>query len=157
MKAYHSLGRSVARTALHWAHAALAAHLLVKHGYAASPLAGPSMLPTLAVRGDWVVLAKRHARGRGVRVGDVVSLAHPRRAGARTLKRVLALPGDYVLVGTPAGGAAATSAGAAATGAAATASTSTSSSSSSSSSLLPDGEQLMIQVRDAFFPTLFFL
>ena len=60
---------------------------------------GPSMLPTISVKGDMVLISHYYRRGRGVRVGDVVSFRHPMEPEAAALKRVTGLPGDLVLTG----------------------------------------------------------
>jgi signal peptidase I len=62
---------------------------------------GPSMLPTLAVRGDFVWVSTRHRRGRGIVAGDVVSLRHPWFPEEMASKRVLGMPGDFVCRDTP--------------------------------------------------------
>ena len=57
------------------------------------------MLPTLTVEGDEVMISKYYRRGRGIKVGDVVSFSHPMEPGFGALKRVVALPGDFVMTG----------------------------------------------------------
>ncbi|OKP10732.1 Mitochondrial inner membrane protease subunit 1 [Penicillium subrubescens] len=57
---------------------------------------GPSMYPTFNPRGDWLLIARRHANGKGIQVGDVVRFNHPNMLGAHAAKRVLGLPGDFV-------------------------------------------------------------
>ena len=59
------------------------------------------MLPTLAVRRDWVYISKFYRRGMGIRVGDVVSFKHPMFPSTGALKRVVGMPGDFVLRDTP--------------------------------------------------------
>lgn len=59
------------------------------------------MLPTLAVDHDWVYISKLYRRGRGIRVGDVVSFKHPTFPSMGALKRVVGMPGDFVLRDTP--------------------------------------------------------
>ena len=59
------------------------------------------MLPTLNVIGDWVYISKLYRRGKGIQVGDVVSFKHPLVPGMRASKRVLGMPGDFVLRNTP--------------------------------------------------------
>lgn len=59
------------------------------------------MLPTIAVRGDWVWIDKAYRRGRGITVGDVVSMKHPLMPEEGAIKRVLGMPGDLVLRDTP--------------------------------------------------------
>lgn len=63
------------------------------------------MMPTLSVRGDSVLVAKRYRRGRGVRVGDVVQIKHPvpEYRGHGAVKRIVGMEGDFVLRGIPPG------------------------------------------------------
>lgn len=98
------------------------AHLISENVYAIHPTQGPSMLPTLSVIGDSVLISKRYRRGRGVKVGDVVEIRHPvpeyPRHGA--VKRVIGLGGDFVVRSSPPGWP---------------------------TSILKEGEERMIQVR----------
>ena len=59
--------------------------------------AGPSMLPTLSVRGDLVYCSRYYRRGRGIKVGDVIEIRHPMMPEAGAIKRVVGMPGDFVL------------------------------------------------------------
>lgn len=81
------------------------AHLITEYVYNIHPTQGPSMLPTLSVTGDNVLISKRYRRGRGIKVGDVVEIRHPvpeyPRHGA--VKRVIGLGGDFVLRSSPPG------------------------------------------------------
>lgn len=89
-------------TVVFWSvNAFLAAHLIFEYVFTFRPTTGPSMLPTINVDGDWVFIAKYYRRGRGVQIGDVVSYEHPMRRGYRAMKRVVAMPGDFVLRDTP--------------------------------------------------------
>lgn len=65
-------------------------------------VAGPSMLPTLPIRGDLILLSYLHPHWLPIRVGDLVSFKNPMN-GSRSVKRVLGLPGDLVLRDTPPG------------------------------------------------------
>lgn len=62
---------------------------------------GPSMLPTLGPRGDWVYISKLSRRGKDVRVGDMVAVKHPMFPGTGAIKRVVGQSGDFVLRDTP--------------------------------------------------------
>ena len=62
---------------------------------------GISMLPTLNSFGDAVLISKYYRRGRGVKVGDVISFAHPVIPETRGLKRIVGMEGDFVLRDTP--------------------------------------------------------
>lgn len=76
-------------------------HFIFEHVGQPRATAGPSMLPTIAVRGDWVWISKAYRRGRGIAVGDVVSLKHPLMPEEGAIKRVLGMPGDFVMRDTP--------------------------------------------------------
>lgn len=80
-----------------------AAHLFARYGWATAHGEGPSMLPTFPVSGDQqFVVSRAHRRGRGVAVGDCVVYAIPARAaGEEGVKRVIGMPGDYVLLNSP--------------------------------------------------------
>ena len=85
------------------------AHVGFTHVVSAAPGWGPSMLPTFLVDGQWFVVDRRCRRGRGVAAGDcvlyaipVVSPAAPATGGGTEgVKRVVGLPGDYVLLNSP--------------------------------------------------------
>jgi inner membrane protease subunit 1 len=79
----------------------LLAHVFWQYGYSLAPLQGPSMLPTFEVAGDSVIVSRYYRRGRGVKVGDLVSFDSVVEPGESVLKRVLGLQGDYVLRDTP--------------------------------------------------------
>ena len=59
------------------------------------------MIPTLRVRGDGLWISRRYAYGRGIERGDVISLHSPMMRGVSVVKRVLGMPGDFVLRDTP--------------------------------------------------------
>ncbi|KAK4539174.1 hypothetical protein LTR36_001174 [Oleoguttula mirabilis] len=59
------------------------------------------MLPTIASAGDMLLISKYYRRGRQLGVGDVVSYKHPIRPGEYAVKRILGMPGDFVVVETP--------------------------------------------------------
>lgn len=58
------------------------------------------MLPTFEVMGEWILISKLHRLGRNVQVGDLVVYDIPIN-DTLGVKRVLGLPGDYVMTGTP--------------------------------------------------------
>ncbi|KAI9827799.1 MAG: hypothetical protein M1832_004288 [Thelocarpon impressellum] len=78
-----------------------ACHLFAEYLLSVKGTYGPSMLPTIEVRDDWVFISKLHRRGRGIEVGDVVSIMHPMIPEVGAIKRVLGMPGDFVLRDTP--------------------------------------------------------
>lgn len=59
------------------------------------------MLPTLGATGDCVIISKLSRRGKGVSVGNVVSVKHPMVEGTGAIKRLVGLPGDFVLRDSP--------------------------------------------------------
>ncbi|MCJ1389476.1 hypothetical protein MMC18_002333 [Xylographa bjoerkii] len=78
-------------------------HLVNEYVGQIKQTAGPSMLPTLNVAGDWVYVSRFYRRGRAVKVGDVVTIRHPMFPGTGASKRVLGMSGDFVLRDTPGG------------------------------------------------------
>ncbi|CAF9904208.1 MAG: hypothetical protein HETSPECPRED_003428 [Heterodermia speciosa] len=63
---------------------------------------GPSMLPTISVQSDRILIAKPFRRGRGITTGDIVSIRHPLLPSEGAVKRVVGMGGDFVLRDTPA-------------------------------------------------------
>jgi len=78
-------------------------HLFLEYGWSTAPAAGPSMLPTFDMLGEWLLVSRIHRYGRGVEVGDLVAYNIPINDQVG-VKRILGLPGDYVLLDTPGGG-----------------------------------------------------
>ncbi|KZF26654.1 LexA/Signal peptidase [Xylona heveae TC161] len=76
-------------------------HIINEHVITLAPTIGPSMLPTIEAKGDWVLISRLNRRGRGISVGDVVSADHPAVPGRGAIKRVIGLPGDFVERKTP--------------------------------------------------------
>ncbi|KAF2397896.1 LexA/Signal peptidase, partial [Trichodelitschia bisporula] len=74
-------------------------HLFWTYGFELTQPWGASMLPTLHMSGEWVVVSKYYRRGRGVQVGDMVCSRSPIRPTEGILKRVLGMPGDLVIAG----------------------------------------------------------
>lgn len=64
------------------------------------------MLSTLNAEGDYVWINKLYRRGKGIVVGDLVTVKHPWYPEVRASKRVLGMPGDFVLRNTPGEGSA---------------------------------------------------
>ncbi|KAK8067084.1 hypothetical protein PG997_013831 [Apiospora hydei] len=77
------------------------AHYVFNHQYSFGWGYGPSMLPTFLVDGDIIIFDKHHRRGRDVRVGDCVSYHIPVSPEEDGVKRVIGMPGDYVLMNSP--------------------------------------------------------
>lgn len=75
-------------------------HLIQTHLYEMKATYGPSMLPTVYFEGDWVIINKLYRRGKGVQVGDLVEAKDPLTPEGRVLKRVIGMPGDFVVAHT---------------------------------------------------------
>lgn len=99
--------RPPSRKALLWfigtAEMLCAAHVFSENICTISSAEGPSMTPTLPATGSWLLINCLHRRGRDVRVGDLVAYRIPIFAHSRGVKRVIGMPGDYVLLETPGG------------------------------------------------------
>ncbi|KAK7520534.1 peptidase S24/S26A/S26B/S26C [Phyllosticta citriasiana] len=80
---------------------ALIIHAVWTYGFTIKPTIGASMVPTLPTFGAGVVISKQYRRGRNIEVGDLVSFEHPMKLGEGAIKRVIGLPGDFVLRDTP--------------------------------------------------------
>jgi hypothetical protein len=76
-------------------------HVIWAYGVSIGPGWGPSMMPTFFTMNEWFVTDKRYRRGRGVQVGDCVEYHIPVKPGEEGVKRVLGMPGDYVLLNSP--------------------------------------------------------
>ena len=76
-------------------------HILVSYVLDYGLCDGISMLPTFNSFGDGVLISKYYRRGRGVKVGDVISYTHPIIPEIRGLKRIVGMEGDFVLRDTP--------------------------------------------------------
>ena len=79
----------------------LAYHVWCEYFFTLSLAEGISMSPTMNSTGDWLLLSKRYRRGRDIKVGDMVSYKHPIHQDSYWVKRVVAMPGDFVLRDTP--------------------------------------------------------
>ncbi|KAK5627393.1 hypothetical protein RRF57_003108 [Xylaria bambusicola] len=77
------------------------AHVVWAYGVSIGSGWGPSMLPTFLIMDEWFITDKRYRRGRGIQVGDCVAYSIPVEPGQEGLKRVMGMPGDYVLLNTP--------------------------------------------------------
>lgn len=80
-----------------------AAHLVLTYLLPSwGTVSGPSMLPLFEIWGQGAITSRTHAHGRGIAVGDVIKFKLPMSAdGGEAIKRVVGMPGDYVLVGSP--------------------------------------------------------
>ena len=95
---YHSINSSRDfRIALNIIKLLAAFHLFTDHIGFVTPTEGASMLPTLNVHDDWVYISRLNRRGKNVKVGDLVSIKHPMFPGFTAGKRVIGMPGDFVM------------------------------------------------------------
>jgi inner membrane protease subunit 1 len=76
-------------------------HIWSEYFFSFNEAEGISMAPTIYSSGDWLLLSKKYRRGRGVEVGDIVSYKHPIDVGTFGVKRIVGMPGDFVLRDTP--------------------------------------------------------
>ncbi|KAL0943748.1 mitochondrial inner membrane protease subunit [Colletotrichum truncatum] len=78
-----------------------AAHVFTNYCFNWGPASGASMLPTFDIQGDHIIIDRRYRFGRNIVVGDLVNYRIPIFRHSEGVKRVLGMPGDYVLVGSP--------------------------------------------------------
>ncbi|KAH7033086.1 peptidase S24/S26A/S26B/S26C [Microdochium trichocladiopsis] len=76
-------------------------HLITTYGFTVGPGSGPSMLPTFSTADEWILVNKSYRRGRNVAVGDCVTFVRPVENGGYAVKRIMGMPGDYVLLNSP--------------------------------------------------------
>ena len=55
------------------------------------------MLPTIPSQLTYTIYSRRHKRGKNVKIGDLVIFEHPIFLRGKACKRVIGMPGDYVL------------------------------------------------------------
>lgn len=79
----------------------LGGHIFAEYFFNISLAEGISMTPTMNATGDWLLLSKRYRRGRDIVVGDIISFKHPIDEGVYSVKRVVGMPGDFVLRDSP--------------------------------------------------------
>ena len=72
-------------------------HVFVEYIGWSYPTLGPSMLPTLTAQGDFVWISRYYRRGRRIAVGDIVEFKHPYVPDTGAIKRVVGMPGDFVM------------------------------------------------------------
>jgi inner membrane protease subunit 1 len=75
-------------------------HFITNHFYVLTSPYGASMLPTIYLSHEIVLISRRYSHGHAIRVGDVVCALHPLMPeGSAVIKRVLGMPGDFVCEG----------------------------------------------------------
>jgi mitochondrial inner membrane protease subunit 1 len=55
------------------------------------------MYPTLPSQLTYIIISRRHKHGRNVRIGDLVVFRSPIFPAGQSCKRVIGMPGDYVV------------------------------------------------------------
>ena len=65
--------------------------------YIFADLGGPSMHPTLPAQGSEAIINPRYRYGRNCKVGDLVQYKNPYFANDSALKRIIGMPGDFVV------------------------------------------------------------
>ncbi|KAK2749475.1 hypothetical protein FQN57_006409 [Myotisia sp. PD_48] len=75
--------------------------IFTEHFFDLKSADGPSMYPTIHVRGDSLLISKFYKYGRGVELGDIIIYKKPHDLHTDAAKRVIGLPGDYVLKDPP--------------------------------------------------------
>lgn len=75
--------------------------IINEHVYQFESCDGPSMFPTLHRYGDSLVISKLYRYGRGIGIGDIIVYKQPQFSQMIGAKRVLGMPGDYVLSDVP--------------------------------------------------------
>ncbi|ETN45023.1 signal peptidase I [Cyphellophora europaea CBS 101466] len=58
---------------------------------------GPSMMPTIPASNALTVISRWYSHGRGIKLGDIVQASNPVFKDQMVGKRVVGMPGDYVL------------------------------------------------------------
>lgn len=71
--------------------------LFQMHVYEIAGSSGPSMTPTIPDITNLIGVNKLYKKGRGIQVGDIIQFANPLIPKEFAGKRVIGLPGDYVL------------------------------------------------------------
>ena len=75
----------------------LISHYLLVHGFSS----GPSMVPTLPSSHSISLNSPMYRHGKGIQLGDIVNAKSPLQARSMVGKRIIGLPGDYVLRDEP--------------------------------------------------------
>ncbi|KAA1468643.1 LexA/Signal peptidase [Dentipellis sp. KUC8613] len=92
--------RHTALRALHVVNAVCATHLFVEYVGSVHWVHGPSMVPTMAEKGEMVIENRLSfwLNPNGLQRGDLVTFTSPLTAGRTVCKRILGLPGDIICV-----------------------------------------------------------
>lgn len=83
----------------------LAHHIFLEYFFESHFAWGISMMPTIEAEGELLLISKYYHHGRGIGVGDIISFKSPIKVHEHAVKRVIGMPGDFVLRDTPGVGA----------------------------------------------------
>jgi inner membrane protease subunit 1 len=90
---FGTLRHGVLLIASFWCAGSLVQHYLITYGYSE----GESMVPTISAANSISITSPGYRNGKGVKVGDLVHAKNPLQAHNMVGKRVIGMPGDYVL------------------------------------------------------------
>lgn len=76
-------------------------HVFSTYFYTYGFTVGISMMPSMPSDFRMIIISKYYRRGRELRVGDVVSFKHPLSSDTTAVKRIIGMPGDFVLRDSP--------------------------------------------------------
>lgn len=74
------------------------AELFQHHLYDWVGASGPSMYPTLPSHSTPAIINHRYRYGRGCKIGDIIQFSNPVFTNEMAAKRILGMPGDYVVI-----------------------------------------------------------
>ncbi|TFL06694.1 peptidase S24/S26A/S26B/S26C [Pterulicium gracile] len=94
------VGKNVGLTSLYLVNGAAAVHLFSDYVGNVSPMQGPSMLPTLAIDGEYVIenIIGHRLNPSNISRGDLITFRSPHYHHRIVCKRVVGLAGDIVCV-----------------------------------------------------------
>lgn len=73
-------------------------HIILEHSLELFPSQGESMLPTLNVNRDYLLISTKYRHGKDVAMGDMVTAFKPSEPLQRVCKRITGMPGDIILI-----------------------------------------------------------
>src|SRR5438132_1329076 len=105
LRTYGPRTEDAKRAGLFCLKAFVVGHLIVEYIGVIGPSYGVSMVPTIPhhyAGVPWLLESRLYRRGRGIRVGDIITFVHPvNPTSAHGCKRVIGMPGDFVSIMTP--------------------------------------------------------
>ncbi|KZT75187.1 LexA/Signal peptidase [Daedalea quercina L-15889] len=97
LKSVTRAAKSSALATLRVINVVCAAHLFAGHVGWINSVDGPSMLPTMSARGEWI-LENKMVKPESLRRGDLVTYLSPLDPTRMVCKRIVGLPGDVICV-----------------------------------------------------------